>query len=86
MAPIPPARPSLSAKHRQRYEALEQQRVELITRLQALGDAAYKHPGYKRALKLLNDTFRKASLVQRAAVLDAATWLVDVLERLTMML
>lgn len=51
-----------------------------------LGDIGTPHPGYKRALKLLNDTFRKSKLAQRLAVLQAAAWLIDVLERVTISL
>ena len=69
---------------RQRYDELESRRTELVTRLRALGDGARCHPGYKRALKLLNDTFRKSKLAQRLAVLQAAAWLIDILEKLTM--
>jgi hypothetical protein len=68
---------------RQRYDDVENKRTQLIGRLRALGDAAQAHPGYKRALKLLNDTFRKSKLAQRLAVLQAAAWLIDILERLT---
>jgi hypothetical protein len=32
---------------------------------------------------LLNATFRKASLAQRVAVLQAASWLIDLLENVT---
>jgi len=46
-----------------------------------LGDAAKPHPGYKRALTLLNDRFRKSKLTQRLAVLQSAAWLIGVLER-----
>jgi hypothetical protein len=45
---------------------------------------AHQHPSYKRALKLLNSTFRSSKLAQRLAVLDAATWLIDVLEWVTL--
>ena len=57
-----------------------------MARLRALGDGAQRHPGYKRALKLLNDTFRKSKLAQRLAVLHAAAWLIDILEKLTVTL
>jgi hypothetical protein len=67
---------------RQRYDDLEKRRAELMARLHALGDRAQRHPGHKRALKLLNDTFRKSKLAQRLAVLQAAAWLIDILERL----
>ena len=52
-------------------------------RLRALGDGGQRHPGYKRAMKLLNDTFRKSKLAQRLAVLQAAAWLIDILEKLS---
>jgi hypothetical protein len=68
---------------RQRYDELEARRAELVARLRALGDGAQRHPGYKRALKLLNDTFRKSKLAQRLAVLQAAAWLIDILEKLS---
>ena len=68
---------------RQRYDEIEGRRTELVARLRALGDGAQRHPGYKRALKLLNDTFRKSKLAQRLAVLQAAAWLIDILEKLT---
>jgi hypothetical protein len=73
----------LRGDFRQRYDDVENKRVELIERLRGLGRPAQAHPGYKRALKLLNDTFRKSKLAQRLAVLQAATWLIDILERLT---
>jgi len=66
---------------RRRYDDLEAQRAELVARLRRLGEIAPRHPGYKRALTLLNDTFRKSKLAQRLAVLQAAAWLIDVVER-----
>jgi hypothetical protein len=66
---------------RQRYDELEAQRDALLARLRRLGGTTQQHPGYKRALKLLNDTFRKSKLAQRLAVLQAATWLIDLLEQ-----
>jgi len=71
---------------RQRYDDLEAQRAALMQRLAALSAAAQRHPAHKRALTLLNDTFRRAKLAQRLAVLQAAAWLIDVLERLTTIL
>ena len=68
---------------RQRYDELEARRTELVARLRALGDGGQRHPGYKRAMKLLNDTFRKSKLAQRLAVLQAAAWLIDILEKLS---
>ena len=75
-----PARPR--AGFRERYDELEAYRLALIVRLTSLSEAGQRHPGYKRALKLLNDTFRKAKLAQRLAVLQAAAWLIDVLKKL----
>ena len=65
---------------RQRFEDLEAKRAALLARLATMGDGK-QHPGYRRALTLLNSSFRRASLAQRAAVLQAAEWLIDVLER-----
>jgi hypothetical protein len=55
----------------------------MIERLHGLGEAAQRHPGHKRALKLLNDTFRSSRLAQRLAVLESASWLIDILEKLS---
>lgn len=76
-----PPRPR--ANFRQRYDDLETQRVELTGRLTALGESARHHTGYRHALKLLNVTFRESSLAQRLAVLQAAAWLIAILEKLT---
>jgi predicted RNA polymerase sigma factor len=89
--PAPAASPSTKPQpargtFRQRYDDLEARRTELVARLRKLGQKAESHPSYKRALKLLNDTFRKSKLAQRLAVLQAAAWLIDLLERLTMSL
>ena len=74
------ATPTARANFRQRYDELEAQRAALIARLRKLSKDAHQHPSYKRALKLLNGTFRRSKLGQRLAVLEAATWLIDVLE------
>ena len=70
---------------RQRFENLEARREELLARLATMGDGAKQHPGYRRALTLLNAQFRRASVAQRVAVLQAAEWLIQVLERMTFM-
>jgi hypothetical protein len=77
------APPPSRGNFRMRYDEMEAHRAELVARLPMLGESARQHPGYKRALKLLNDTFRKSKLAQRLAVLQAAAWLIDVLEQLT---
>ena len=75
----PPARGTFH----QHYDELEARRTALVARLHRLSENGQQHPGYKRALKLLNDTYRKSKLAQRLAVLQAAAWLIDVLEQLT---
>ena len=77
--PLPQKRLSF----RRRYDDLEVRRTELSARLHMLGETAQRHPGYKRALKLLNDIYRKEKLARRLAVLHAAAWLIDILEKLT---
>lgn len=84
-SPVSPPKASSATRgdFRQRYDAVEARREKLIVRLRSIGGSAQSHPGYKRALTLLNDTFRKTKLAQRLAVLEAAAWLIDILERLT---
>lgn len=74
--------PAKPRSFRQRYDEVEARRSELVARLRSLGQGAQAHPGYKRALKLLNDTFRRSKLAQRLAILQAAAWLIDILEKL----
>jgi hypothetical protein len=75
----PATRPRASFRHR--YDELEAHRTALVARLSALGAASKRHPGYRRALRLLNETFRKERLTHRLAVLQAAAWLIDLLEK-----
>jgi hypothetical protein len=87
MPPRPDKAPTKAAPRprqsfRQRYDELEGRRAELAARLHLLGEAAQRHPGYKRALTLLNDIYRREKLPQRLAVLQAAAWLIDILEKL----
>lgn len=70
---------------RQRYDEAEQRRREILARLASLSDKARAHPAYKRALTLLNATFRKATVAQRIGVLGAADWLVDLLKTMSML-
>jgi hypothetical protein len=70
-------RPSFRA----RYDNLERQRAQLLERLHVLGERARQHPGHARALTLLNTSFRKATLAQRAAVLQAASFLIDIIDK-----
>ena len=83
--PTSSAKPSSPprAGFRERYEETEAYRAALVVRLTSLGEAGQRHPGYKRAFTLLNVTFRRSKLAQRLAILQAAAWLIDVLEKLT---
>jgi len=65
---------------RQRYDDLEVSRTQLLARLERHMKVIRTHPSAKRALKLLNDTFRSASVAQRAAILQAAEWLISLIE------
>ena len=76
--------PLLRGRFRQRYEELERRRAELMARLARLGENGRGHPGYNRVLKLLCHTFRRSKLPHRLAVLQAAAWLIDLLEQITM--
>ena len=76
-------KPRAGAGFRQRYDDIEARRAALVARLTSLGEAAQRHPAYKHALTLLNATFRRSKLAQRLAILHAAAWLIDVLEKLT---
>lgn len=52
-----------------------------MRRLEHLGPEAKSTSGYKSALKLLNQKFRLATLSSRAGILQAASFMIDVLER-----
>lgn len=62
---------------------MESHRAVLVARLGALGEIAQRHQAYKGARKLLNDTFRRTMLPKRLAILQAAAWMIDLLEKLT---
>jgi hypothetical protein len=65
---------------RKRYDNLEKQRQTLIVRLNRLGELGRMHPSFNKAQILLNRTFRNASIMQRAAILHAADWLIGLIE------
>jgi hypothetical protein len=71
---------------KQRYDEAERRRAVIMQRLAGLNETARAHPAYRRAATLLNQTFRKASVAQRLATLQAAEWLIDVLENLTILM
>jgi hypothetical protein len=68
------------AGFRQRYNNTERQRLLLLDRLNRLGHHGRAHPSFRRAMTLLTRTFRSAKLVQRAAILQAADWLIGLIE------
>lgn len=68
---------------RRRYDDLERRREHLLARLRLLGQFGVKHAAYSNAQTLLGKNFRKAKLAQRVAVLEAAAWFIDLLEKLT---
>ena len=68
---------------KQQYEEAERRRMAILQRLAGLNETARAHPAYRRAMTLVNQTFRKVSVAQRLATLQAAEWLIDVLENLT---
>jgi hypothetical protein len=70
------------ANFRERYDTMETHRTSLMARHTALGEIARRHPSYKAALRLLNDTFRRTRLAKRLAVLQAAAFLIEVQEKL----
>jgi hypothetical protein len=71
------------AGFRKRYDELERQRQELVDRLALISKGARGHPACKRASKLLNETYRRSSLTQRLGILQAASWLLAVIEGLS---
>ncbi len=72
--------PAAKATFRQRYDDLERRRELLIARLNGLGEHGRAHPSSRKAMILLNRTFRGASIVQRVAILQAADWLISLIE------
>ena len=62
------------------YQALENRRTALLARLSILAERCRDKAVVKNAKLLLNDRFRAAKLAQRAAVLEAAGWLIDLIE------
>lgn len=63
-------------------DKLEADREALLLRLHNLTPQAKAQPGYRTALSLLNSKFRKATLGARVAVLQSASFMIEVLEKL----
>ena len=79
-------KPQRQTTFKQRYDAAELRRAAIMQRLAGMNETARAHPAYRRVSTLLNQTFRKASVAQRLATLQAAEWLLEVLENLTMLM
>lgn len=65
-----------------RHNTLEARREALLMRLQNLDEAAKSSRGYRSSLVLLNQKYRKASLAARLGILQAAAFMIEVLELL----
>jgi HAMP domain-containing protein len=63
-------------------EILERRREQLLQRLENLDPSVKSRPGYRSALRLLNQKFRAATLTARLGILEAAAFMVNVLENL----
>ena len=66
---------------RKRYDAVERQRSELLVRLSHLDEQVRTHKSYNTALILLNQRFRIARIEQRTAILKAAKWLINLMNK-----
>ncbi|MFM9848539.1 MAG: hypothetical protein ACKVP3_15420 [Hyphomicrobiaceae bacterium] len=73
------ASPRASDLHHDRLEA---QREALLHRLERLDDIAKNSRGYRSTMTLLNSKYRKASRAARLGILQAATFMTEVLEML----
>jgi hypothetical protein len=60
---------SATARRCRRHDELEAQRACLIARLATFREVSRRHPAYRRAGAMPNETFRKEKLAQRLAVL-----------------
>ena len=67
-------------RFRARFDELEKRRKALLERLAKAGEDARGLPAYRNALKLLNEKFRAGNLAERAALLHAAAWTIEVME------
>lgn len=65
--------------------SLTAQREVLLRRLKGLDAAAKAKPGYRSALVLLNRKYRAATPTARLGILQAASFMVNVLERLPLL-
>jgi hypothetical protein len=54
----------------------------LLGRLRRVHDGAKRAPGYKSATRLLNPIFRRSDLATRIGILQAANFMIEILERI----
>jgi len=64
------------------HDALEARREALLQRLERLDDVAKNSRGYRSSMTLLNRKYRKATLAARLGILQAAAFMIEVLEML----
>jgi hypothetical protein len=64
------------------HARLEARREALLLRLDKLDEAAKCSRGYRSTLILLNQKYRKATLTARLGILQAAAFMIEVLELL----
>jgi hypothetical protein len=76
-----PTRSASSKRTKLSLDRLESDREALLRRLSHLNSGAKLLPGYRSALILLNSRFRRANLATRLALLQAAQFMVEGLER-----
>lgn len=65
-----------------RHDRLEAHRESLLLRLERLDGVAKDSRGYRSTLTLLNSKYRKATLAARFGILEAAAFMIEVLEML----
>ena len=68
------------ANFRSRFDEISSKRTALMTRLENVPEPARVHPAYKNVRELLGPKFLNSALAKRAAVLQSAEWLLNVLE------
>ena len=73
------------ASFRERYDELETRRAELVARLTSLGETARNASRLQARAQAAQRHVPQSKLAQRLAVLQAAAWLIDVLEKLSTM-
>jgi hypothetical protein len=76
------AKPARATRAKRSLDQLEADREALLRRLSHLNSGAKRLPGYRTARVLLNAQFRRANLATRLALLQAAQFMVEVLERI----